>query len=234
MKRRRNAVESLFSEKHPELLRQFSFSPAALCIPLSSAWGLSPGPASIEHIGTWNTPPIKASPFLKRMTARAPYTFGQPRTHTIFNSPIEALSSDTADRAQNVCLREPTLAHRNHPTIKSLSILDARTGIRYRTCKMDVRHRTSNKPTFPGCHSLRQLNQGPCARSGGLVSVASVRLGLNAGVSPDLRAAVCRAALIVAHLKGWWVGLDCGEIPTAADEQSACGGVEGAAIVTGG
>ncbi len=68
----------------------------------------------------------------------------------------------------------------------------------------------------------------------GLFSVASVRLGLNAGVSPDLRAAVCRDALIVVHLKGWWVGLDCGEIPTAADERSACGGAEGAAIVTGG
>jgi hypothetical protein len=29
--------------------------------------------------------------------------------------------------------------------------------------------------------------------------------------------------MIVANLKGWWVGLEGGEIPTTADERSACG-----------
>ncbi len=43
------------------------------------------------------------------------------------------------------------------------------------------------------------------------------------------------AAMLVADLEGWRGGsLEGGEIPTAADDRSACGGDEGDAIVTGG
>jgi len=38
--------------------------------------------------------------------------------------------------------------------------------------------------------------------------------------------------MTVANLKGWWVGLEGGEIPTTADDRRACGGDEGDAIVT--
>jgi len=44
-------------------------------------------------------------------------------------------------------------------------------------------------------------------------------------------------AVIVAALTkggGWGSSLQGGEIPTTADDRSACGGAEGAAIVTGG
>jgi hypothetical protein len=61
-------------------------------------------------------------------------------------------------------------------------------------------------------------------------------LGLKADGSPRFRRAAGMSAVIVAILKRVVGGCspNGGEIPTTADERSACGGADGAAIVTGG